>query len=89
MKTWDFIDEFCEYLKSDFVGKLKKDEARWGDTWIKRTRSGQEDRLCNSLRNRIDKYQNAVVKDPLDEESILGDLFINWIRKQHPEIWKE
>jgi len=25
----------------------------------------------------------------LDEESMLGDLYINWIRRNHPEIWKE
>jgi len=87
MKTWDFIEEFTEYLKTDFVEKLKQDDVRWGDTWLKRTRAGQEDRLCESLRNRIDKYQNAEVVDPLDEESMLGDLFINWIRREHPELW--
>jgi len=91
MKTWDFIDEFVEYLKTDFVEKLKNDEKRWGDTWLKRNIDGQETRLCFSLRDRIDKYmnQNNDQTIPLDEESMLGDLFINWIRRQHPEIWEK
>jgi hypothetical protein len=89
METWDFVDEFADYIKTDFVEKLKADKIRWGDTWLKRPRKGQEERLCHSLRDRIDKYQNGLAVDPLDEESILGDLFINWIRRHHPEIWKE
>lgn len=90
-KTWDFIDEFVEYLQSDFTLKLKKDDVRWGDTWLKRPRKGQENRLCHSLRDRIDKYENQdpMQASPLDEESMLGDLFINWIRRTHPEMWSE
>ncbi len=87
MNTWDFLDEFVDYLRGDFTVKLEYDASRWGDTWLKRTRAGQEDRLVKSLNDRIDKFVNG--GQPLDEESILGDLFINWIRRNHPEIWKE
>jgi hypothetical protein len=91
INVWDFIDEFISYLKTDFTNRLKRDKERWGDTWLKRTRRGQENRLCNALRNRIDKYENALegYQSVLDEEAILGDLLINWIRRHHPEIWKE
>jgi hypothetical protein len=30
--TYDFVEEFMEYLKTDFVERLKKDEQRWGNT---------------------------------------------------------
>lgn len=86
MDTWDFMDEFVDYLRGDFTAKLEYDKQRWGDTWLKRTRKGQEDRLVKSLQDRIDKFVNG--NQPLDEDSILGDLFINWIRRNHPEIWK-
>jgi len=89
MFTWDFMDEFVDYLRTDFTEKLEEDAKRWGDTWLKRTRHGQEDRLCKSMRDRIDRYENQDrnYASPLDEESMLGDLFINWIRRHHPEIW--
>jgi hypothetical protein len=87
LNTWDFLDEFCNYLQNDFTYKLEADEKQWGDTWLKRTRKGQEARLAHSMRDRIDKFENG--GQPLDEESMLGDLFINWIRRRHPEIWKE
>lgn len=57
MKTWHFIPEFIKYIETDFVLKLKDDDA--------------------------------INPSPLDEESILGDLFINWIRRNHPEIWPD
>lgn len=82
MNTWDFLPEFIEA----FGEKLKKDAERWGNTWLLRPRIGQEERTIQSTNNRFDKYRNVGV--PLDNMSIIGDCYINWIREQHPEFWK-
>lgn len=82
-KLWDFMDEFVPV----FIEKLKNDEKRWGDTWLKRTRKGQEERTIRSFNDKFDKYLNA--SQPVDWLSIIGDAYIAWIRENHPEIWKE
>jgi hypothetical protein len=83
MKLWDFMDE----LVSAFVEKLKNDEKRWGDTWLKRTRKGQEERTIHNFRDKFDKYLNG--GQPIDWLAIMGDAFICWLRERHPEIWPE
>ena len=83
MKTWDFLKDFIE----EFSEKLKQDDIRWGDTWLKRTRAGQEERTIKSFNDKFDKYLNGGQK--IDWLSIIGDAFINWIREHHPEIWPE
>ena len=83
MKTWDFLPEFVEA----FTEKLKADDIRWGDTWLKRTRKGQDERSIKSTNDRFDKFLNG--NAPMDNLSIIGDFFIDWIREKHPEIWPE
>lgn len=83
MKTWDFLQEFTEAFKE----KLNNDDKRWGDTWLKRTRKGQEERTINSFNDKFDKYLNG--GQPIDWLSIIGDAYIAWVRENHPEIWKE
>ena len=83
MKTLDFLKEFIDA----FTEKLKQDDIRWGDTWLKRTRKGQEERTIKSFNDKFDKYLNG--GQPIDWLSIAGDAFIAWIREKHPEIWKE
>lgn len=83
MKIWDFLDEFIFALTQ----KLANDERRWGDTWLKRTRKGQEERTINNFNDKFDKYLNG--GQPIDWLAIAGDALICWIREQHPEIWKE
>lgn len=82
MKIWDFIPEFAKAL----VKHLKeKDDPRWGDTWLKRTRRGQEERTIANFNNKFDKYLNG--SQSIDWLAIAGDALICWIREQHPEIW--
>ena len=81
MKTWDFLDEFI----MEFSMKLEDDDKRWGDTWLKRTRAGQEERMIKSTNDRFDKFLNG--GQPLDTMSIIGDAYINWIRERHPELF--
>jgi hypothetical protein len=81
--VWDFIPELVTAL----TNQLESDEKRWGDTWLKRTRAGQDEREIAATNNRFDQYLNG--GQPIDYLAIIGDAFINWIREQHPEIWKE
>jgi len=83
MKTWDFMEEFITAL----TAHLKEDDAEWGDTWLKRTRKGQDERMIKSTNDRFDKYLNG--GQPIDNLAIIGDAFIDWLREQHPEIWPE
>jgi hypothetical protein len=83
MKVWDFMKEFTNALEK----QLADDDARWGDTWLKRTRQGQEERTITEFNNYFDKYLNAGV--PIPWLKIIGNAMICWIREQHPEIWKE
>jgi hypothetical protein len=83
MKLWDavFIDEFL----TEFVNHLKKDDLRWGDTWLHRTREGQEERTELTFRDYFDKYRNANI--PIDWLSVVGGAYICWLRERHPEMW--
>jgi hypothetical protein len=84
MKVKDFVNDFAEALSEHLE---KQDEPRWGDTWLKRTREGQEQRTWDNYKNKFDKYFNA--GQPIDWLSIAGDALICWIREQHPEIWPQ
>ena len=83
MHTWDYLPKFIEALAQ----KLENDETRWGDTWLKRTRKGQEVRTIENFRNKFDKFLNA--GEPIDWLAITGDAFICWIRENYPELWPE
>lgn len=83
MKLWEVLPEFVKALEE----QLKKDDERWGDTWLKRTRKGQEERTIKTFNDYFDKYTNA--GHPINWLAITGNAFICWYREQHPEIWKE
>ena len=83
MKTWHFLPEFVEALAKH----LQEDDARWGDTWLKRPRKGQEERTIENFRNKFDKYLHA--GQPIDWLAVAGDALICWIRERHPEHWAE
>jgi hypothetical protein len=83
MKIWEILPEFVESMKEHF----RADDVRWGDTWLKRTRKGQEERIIGNFRDKFDKYLNA--GQPIDWLAIVGDAMICWYRERHPEIWPE
>lgn len=82
MKVTDFIPEFVEALTK----QLNEDDARWGDTWLKRTTEGQDDRTIKKFNDYFDQYKNAGT--PLPYMKIIGNALICWIRTKHPEIWE-
>jgi hypothetical protein len=83
MKLWEYIPE----LEKAFVEQLKSDDARWGDTWLKRTRTGQEERTIKTFNDYFDQYEKGGV--PIPWLKIIGNAFICWIRENHPEIWEK
>jgi len=52
MKTTDFLDEFIDALRK----QLEDDEKRWGDTWLYRTRMGQELRTREKYNDYFDQF---------------------------------
>lgn len=83
MKLVDFLPEFTEALKE----QIEADEKRWGDTWLKRTRKGQEGRIENDYKDYFDRYYHANI--PIPWLKVVGNAMIAWIRENHPEIWEE
>lgn len=74
-KVKDYLPEFIEELTK----QLDEDEKRWGDTWKKRPREGQEERMFQSLMDYKDKYENG--KQPYPTMRAIGGFLINWIRE--------
>ena len=90
MNVWDFIPNMAVALKEHLI----EDKKRWeekgeggGDTWLKRTRKGQEDRVWENYQTKFADYFADGV--PIDWLSIIGNALICWIRENHPEIWPE
>lgn len=92
MKPSDFLDEFVKELRA----QLESDNERWGDTWLKRPKKGQADRmfdrvfeyyrdtcLADQLNDSFD--QGATFHDSLPWLKITGESLIGWIRERYPE----
>jgi hypothetical protein len=81
--VYDFLPEFTQALE----GQLMLDEKRWGDTFLHRTRTGQEERTIHNYNDKFDKFLHG--GEPIPWLKIVGDAYICWVREQHPEIWPE
>jgi hypothetical protein len=87
-----YIDEFFVELRA----QLEQDHERWGDTWAKRPRKGQGDRIFDRLRQyyndaRLGKEllmgneDTPVFVDSLPWMKIAGLALIGWIRDRYPD----
>ena len=81
MKLLDYLPEFVSALEK----QIENDNARWRDTWLKRTRKGQEERIEDDYNNYFDQYRNADI--PVPWLKIVGNAFIAWTRENHPELF--
>lgn len=75
-----------DYLVETFNlvnAQLEKDQKRWGDTWKKRPREGQEERAFARLLDYFDQFRNAGV--PIPWEKVIGEAHIAITRENHPE----
>jgi len=73
----EYIPEFIE----EFKAQIESDKKRWGDTWMKRSIEGQEERTELTFMNYFDQYKRAGV--PIPWLKIIGNAFICWIREKH------
>jgi hypothetical protein len=83
MNIWDFLPEFVIELEN----QLREDAKRWGDTWLKRTREGQELRTKETFRDYFDQFENSSI--PVPWLKIAGGALICWVREKHPEFWEK
>lgn len=84
MNAWEFVPEFAKELEK----QLRDDGARWGDTWLKRTRKGQEARTRNTFNDYFDQFEQGGT--PVPWLKIAGNALICWIRDTaKPELWEE
>lgn len=77
----DFLDEFTRALRK----QLEDDYLRWGDTWLHRTKKGQESRTRKCFDDYFDQFEQAEI--PVPWLKIVGNAMICWIREQHPELF--
>lgn len=83
MKVEDFLYEFVEALKE----QLDDDHTRWGDTWLHRSKGGQELRVKAVFDNYFDSWMYAGENVPWLK--IVGNAMIAWIRDEHPELFPD
>lgn len=83
LHAWNFVPEFAKALEE----QLKSDEKRWGATWLKRQREGQEERTIKKFNDYFDQYEQ--VGAPLPWLKIAGNALICWLREERPELWEE
>lgn len=76
----DFIDEFIEKL----IEQLEADHKRWGNTWLKRPKEGQELRTKARFTDYFDMFEEAGT--PVPWMKIVGGALICWIRENHLEL---
>jgi len=75
-KLVDYVPEFIEALTS----QLDEDGKRWGDTWKKRSRDGQEMRTKARFDDYFAQFQNAGT--PIPWMKIVGAALICWARER-------
>ena len=67
--------------------QLESDEIEWGDTWLHRTKEGQEKRVQDDFQNYFDQFEYAGI--PVPWLKVVGNAYIAWIREQHPELFPD
>jgi len=80
----DFVDEFAVALRQ----QLEEDEKRWGDTWLRRPRKGQEARTMHPEMGCYKDYWDRFIHGsiPIPWLKVAGNALICWLREQHPEL---
>lgn len=79
MKLIDYLPEFVAELKAQMID----DQKRWGDTWKKRPREGQEQRAFSRYFDYYDQWANAGT--PIPWLKVVGEALICWVRERYPD----
>lgn len=80
IKLLEYFEEFMESVKA----QLRSDNERWGDTYLNRTKEGQEERTRHTYMDYFDQFENAGTSVPW--EKVVGGAFICWLRENHSEL---
>lgn len=84
MKTLpEYLPQFFDVVKQ----QIERDNIRWGQTWAKRSREGQEDRMYSRFNDYYDQWKNAGT--PIPWLKIVGESFIAWVRETQNFIQEE
>jgi hypothetical protein len=83
IKVTDFMEEFVEALTK----QLESDYERWGDTWLERTKLGQEHRVYEVFDKYFDEWDEKGT--PIPWLKVVGNAMIAWIRENHPELFSK
>ena len=82
VKLTDYLEEF----KSELESQLEEDTVRWGNTWLNRPVEGQYDRTQARLNDYYDQYKHG--NQTYDVMKAIGNLYICWVRDNHPELFE-
>ena len=80
LKILEHFDEFVAEVREQLID----DDKRWGETYLQRTKEGQEGRTRNVFNNYFDKFMNT--GHPINWKAVTGNAFICWLRETHPEM---
>ena len=75
-----------EFL-SDLQIQIEKDQIRWGDTWKKRPRKGQVDRVMARFADYQDQFNNG--DKPFPWLKVAGEALIGYVRDKYPDTYHE
>lgn len=81
MTLLDVLPKFIAVL----TAQVEADQKRWGDTWRKRPREGQEDRIFHRFMDYYDQWKNAGT--PIPWLKVAGEALIGWAR-ENVEGWE-
>jgi hypothetical protein len=76
------LEYLPEFVKA-FTEQITSDNLRWGQTWRKRPRLGQVERMWARLADYKDQFDNAGT--PIPWLKIVGEAFIGWVRDNYPD----
>jgi hypothetical protein len=79
--------EFSEEVYSQVSDQLISDDKRWGDTWLQRTRKGQEWRIFKTYLRYFFEY--FLFGKEISWLKVIGNAVIAQTRVNHPKIWTE
>lgn len=74
IKLYELVDKFADELKQ----QLREDEKRWGDTWKRRPKEGQELRVFARFDDYKDQFINGGI--PINWLKVAGEALICWFR---------
>jgi len=81
-KTVDYLAEFTDALRVQLID----DDNRWGDTWLTRTREGQEDRIFETFAKYYKDFKEN--GKPINWLKVAGNALIAWVREEgNPDLF--